>query len=198
MSAALVETVQLRPVEIPLAQPAELASATLRTTPVVLINIRTSDGLCSRSYLRTYSALALRGLATLLDDVAGLLVGQPAAPEALEPAVPRISAHLLAVSPTAHWLEHLDHLAPIREQGYRIENCHVQFLRSLASGYAGMRTLSTGCSRVKTPGYKTTTAPVACRIRSRWVAPSRPEEVRMSSQDSSALEAKPLPTGRDR
>jgi mandelate racemase len=88
VSAALVERVQLRPVEIPLAQPVELARATLPTTPVVLIELRTSDGLRGRSYLRTYSALVLRGLATLLDDVAGLLVGRPAVPEALERAVP--------------------------------------------------------------------------------------------------------------
>jgi mandelate racemase len=38
---------------------------------------------------------------------------------------PEISAHLPAASPTAHWLEHLDHLAPIRERGYRIENGQV-------------------------------------------------------------------------
>ncbi len=88
MSAAVTDTVQVRPIEIPLAQPVELAGITLRTTPVVLIDLRTSDGLCGRAYLRTYSALALRGLARLLDDMAGLIVDQPAAPGALERAVP--------------------------------------------------------------------------------------------------------------
>jgi mandelate racemase len=78
----------VRPIEIPLEQPLELAVATLYTTPVVLIDLWTSDGVCGRSYLRTYSTLALRGLARLLEDLAGALIGAPAAPEALERAVP--------------------------------------------------------------------------------------------------------------
>jgi mandelate racemase len=88
LSAALVQTVRVRPVEIPLAQPVELATGTLRTTPVVLIDLRTSDGVCGHSYLRSHSALALRGLATLIDELAGRLVGRPATPAALERAVP--------------------------------------------------------------------------------------------------------------
>ena len=35
---------------------------------------------------------------------------------------PEISAHLLAVTPTCHWLEYLDFAGPILQRGARTEN----------------------------------------------------------------------------
>jgi mandelate racemase len=37
---------------------------------------------------------------------------------------PEISAHLLAVSPTSHWLEYVDWANPILEEPLRVEDGH--------------------------------------------------------------------------
>ena len=37
---------------------------------------------------------------------------------------PEVSAHLLAVSPTCHWLEYVDWASPILEEPLRIEHGH--------------------------------------------------------------------------
>jgi mandelate racemase len=88
MSAGSVEALRARPVEIPAPQPVEMAGGAMVAHPVVLIELRSSEGLCGRSYLRTYSAVALRALAALLEDLADMVVGQPAVPEQLEAHLP--------------------------------------------------------------------------------------------------------------
>ena len=64
-----------------MAEPVETAGGAMVATPVALIELRHSDGRCGHSYLRTYSPMALRSLAALLEDLAELVVGHPAEPE---------------------------------------------------------------------------------------------------------------------
>jgi mandelate racemase len=85
---AVVHGIRGRPLELPLAPPAELAGGAMSTMPIVLVDVLASDGRCGHSYLRTYTPLALRSLAALVEDLADLLVGQPATPEAVERALP--------------------------------------------------------------------------------------------------------------
>jgi mandelate racemase len=54
--------------------------------------------------------------AAAIADAAGLPLSSHTFPE--------FSAHLLAATPTAHWLEHLDHLAPILERPLQLDDGH--------------------------------------------------------------------------
>jgi mandelate racemase len=88
MSGPVVDALRARTVEIPMAEPVETAGGVMSTTPVVLIDVRDSEGLCGRTYLRTYSSLAVRALAVLLEDLAELVVGRPVVPEELPGRAP--------------------------------------------------------------------------------------------------------------
>jgi mandelate racemase len=50
----------------------------MSSVPVVLVDIRDHEGVVGRSYVRTYTPLALRAVAALLDDVAPELADRPA------------------------------------------------------------------------------------------------------------------------
>jgi mandelate racemase len=63
-------------VELPLGQPVRTAVAIMTSSPVALIDIVCEDGAVGRSYLRTYTPLALRSLVRLLEDLAPSLVGK--------------------------------------------------------------------------------------------------------------------------
>jgi mandelate racemase len=47
---------------------------------------------------------------------------------------PEVSAHLLAVTPTAHWLEYVDWAAPILQQPLRIEDGHAEIPERAGNG----------------------------------------------------------------
>jgi mandelate racemase len=61
--------------------PVGTAGGAMTTAPIVLLDLMTSDGLIGRSYVRTYTPVALRALAALLEDLADLVKGRPAEPE---------------------------------------------------------------------------------------------------------------------
>ena len=48
--------------------------------------------------------------------------------------LPEISAHLLAVSPTSHWLEYVDWANPILEEPLRVEDGHALSLAASGVG----------------------------------------------------------------
>jgi mandelate racemase len=73
--SALVPSIaelRVRALEVPMAQPVETAAGPLRSAPVVLLDLRTPGGAVGRSYLRTYTPAALRGLAALCEDLGEL------------------------------------------------------------------------------------------------------------------------------
>ncbi len=49
---------------------------------------------------------------------------------------PEFSSHLLAVTPTAHWLEFTDWAAPLMENPMRVEDGHVQISGAPGAGIA--------------------------------------------------------------
>ena len=55
----------------------------LRTAALVLVDVRDADGVEGHAYLRTYTPVALRALAVLLDDLGPLVRGLPADPAAV-------------------------------------------------------------------------------------------------------------------
>jgi mandelate racemase len=55
----------------------------MASVPFVLIDVRDEEGATGRSYLRTYTPLALRALGTLVQDIAPLITGSQKPPEAV-------------------------------------------------------------------------------------------------------------------
>jgi mandelate racemase len=75
-----IESVAARAVDLPLERPVETAAGVMATTPLVLIDIRTREGVTGRSYVRCYTPLALEPLARLIGGVGAALAGGTAAP----------------------------------------------------------------------------------------------------------------------
>ncbi len=75
-----IESVTARAVDLPLERPVETASGVMATTPLVLIDIRSREGVVGRSYVRCYTPLALAPLAGLIGSIGETLVGGTGAP----------------------------------------------------------------------------------------------------------------------
>lgn len=78
-----VSRLHARAVDIPLRQPVQTSAGTLASTPMVLLDLHTDDGLVGHSYLRCYTSRLLRGLRSVLEDLAELIVAKPAGPAEL-------------------------------------------------------------------------------------------------------------------
>jgi mandelate racemase len=78
-----IRRIPARPLELPLAQPVRTAVGAMTSTPIVLIDVLCEDGAVGRSYVRTYTHLALGSLARLLHDLAPQLVGSAGPPAEL-------------------------------------------------------------------------------------------------------------------
>ena len=61
----------------------------MKTTPLVLIDLATDEGITGRSYVRCYTPLALKPLVQLVAGLAELLVGEAAVPAAVEQKLQR-------------------------------------------------------------------------------------------------------------
>lgn len=75
MTGAAIRSLRVRGIELPLRAPVRTAAGTMTTTPLALLDLRDEDGAVGRSYVRTYTPLALGALVRLLDDLAPELVG---------------------------------------------------------------------------------------------------------------------------
>jgi mandelate racemase len=80
LASLTIESVTARAVNLPLERPVETASGIMATTPLVLIDIRTREGVTGRSYVRCYTPLALDPLARLAGNIGEALAGTTAAP----------------------------------------------------------------------------------------------------------------------
>jgi mandelate racemase len=56
-----------------MAKPVETAGATMRSAPLVLVDVTTEDGIAGRSYVRTYTPVALDPLARLIENLEPLV-----------------------------------------------------------------------------------------------------------------------------
>src|SRR5829696_9483790 len=75
-----IHSVRVRGLNLSLARPVETASGVMTTTPLVLIDVRTAEGVVGRSYVRCYTPLALDPLVRLLRNLGELLAGSSGAP----------------------------------------------------------------------------------------------------------------------
>ncbi len=82
-SPLTIRGLQVRAVDAPLARPIRTAVGAIPSAPLVLIDLQTREGVTGRAYIFGYTPVTLAALVALLDDLAPLLTGQPAAPVAV-------------------------------------------------------------------------------------------------------------------
>jgi mandelate racemase len=81
---ARIRGVRARPVDLVPDRPTETAAGTMATTPIVLVDVHTDEGVVGHAYLRSYASAALRPLAQLVENLGALLDGVVAAPATVE------------------------------------------------------------------------------------------------------------------
>jgi mandelate racemase len=78
----IIEDLVARPVIAPLQRPLRTAVGEIPAAPLVLIDLRTRDGLVGRSYLFAYTGVALAALTRLVTEIGAELKGKTVAPVA--------------------------------------------------------------------------------------------------------------------
>jgi mandelate racemase len=96
LPALRIRAVGARGLDLALARPVETATGTMRTGPLVLIDLATEEGIVGRCYLRCYTPVALQPLVQLVANLGDLVRGDAAAPEAVEQKLQR---HLRLLGP---------------------------------------------------------------------------------------------------
>jgi mandelate racemase len=76
--------IAVRPLELELERPIETAAGTIRTAPIVTIDLTTAEGVAGHAYVRSYTPVALGPLAALVANLGELLAGDAALPAAVE------------------------------------------------------------------------------------------------------------------
>lgn len=75
-----IAQVRARAVNVPLEYPVRTSVGIVATSPLVLIDILTDQGVTGRAYVFTYTPLALPATRALVESFGAALVGQPVAP----------------------------------------------------------------------------------------------------------------------
>nr|WP_272871025.1 enolase C-terminal domain-like protein [Ruegeria lacuscaerulensis] len=83
VSEITITKLKICPVLVPLRRPVVVMTGQVTMAPLVLIDLERSDGSVGRSYLFTYSPIALKATAALLRDLAPVVEGTPAEPRGL-------------------------------------------------------------------------------------------------------------------
>jgi len=96
LPALRIHAVGARGLDLALARPVETAAGTMRTAPLVLIDLATEEGITGRSYLRCYTPVALQPLVQLVANLGDLVRGDAAEPAAVEQKLQR---HLRLLGP---------------------------------------------------------------------------------------------------
>lgn len=78
-----IRSLTARAVEVPFSPPLQSAAGTLRSAPLVLLDLLTEQGVTGRSYLFAYTPVALAAATAMVVSLSPLLAGQPLAPIAL-------------------------------------------------------------------------------------------------------------------
>ena len=84
LSQLTIHSLRVRAVDVPLARPILTSSGTIPSSPVVLVDLLTNEGITGHSYLFTYTSVALQPIAQLISHVATTLVGDGVAPVRIE------------------------------------------------------------------------------------------------------------------
>lgn len=77
---ARIESIRCVPVLVPLRRTLGTSAAAVSHAPLVLLDLRTSDGCVGRAYCFAYKPSGARAIAHVLDDALDLARGQPLAP----------------------------------------------------------------------------------------------------------------------
>ncbi len=80
MSELKIKGVRARAVNVPLEYPVRTSVGVVATSPLVLIDLETSVGVTGRSYVFTYTPLALAATRCLVETLGSAIVGRPVAP----------------------------------------------------------------------------------------------------------------------
>ncbi len=84
-----IRAIRARGLNVTLDRPIETASGVMKTTPLVLVDLETQEGITRHSYVRCYTPLALQPLVQLIANLEGLLTGETAAPVPVEEKLQR-------------------------------------------------------------------------------------------------------------
>ncbi|MGI9659845.1 MAG: enolase C-terminal domain-like protein, partial [Gaiellaceae bacterium] len=79
-----IRSVSARPVVVPMDPPHRTASGAVTDSPLVLVEIESSDGVTGNAIVFTYTRAALKPCAELITNLAALVVGDPLAPLEIE------------------------------------------------------------------------------------------------------------------
>jgi len=79
-TTATVRELRARAVRVPMSEPHRTASGVIAESPLVLVDVVTSDGVTGHGIVFTYSTAALAATASLVQEFAPLVVGQALAP----------------------------------------------------------------------------------------------------------------------
>jgi L-alanine-DL-glutamate epimerase-like enolase superfamily enzyme len=83
----LISGLRVRPVAVVPERPVQTAAGIMASTPLVLIDLQTREGVVGCSYVRCYTPLALAATARLLDDLGDIVVGARLDPDAVRAAL---------------------------------------------------------------------------------------------------------------
>lgn len=77
-------SLRARPVNVPLSRPLQTAGGLVGSSPLVLIDLETAEGITGRSYLFCYTPVALQPVVSLLANLQDWIAGDDLAPLTLE------------------------------------------------------------------------------------------------------------------
>src|SRR5262245_3251487 len=90
-----------RPVQAPLKLPLQTSGGTVRSAPLVLIDLATEEGVTGRAYLFCYTPLVLKPVVQLLHNLSELLRGDAVAPLQIDLRLQQTFRLLGATGPVA-------------------------------------------------------------------------------------------------
>ena len=83
-SSLSIRSLTVRAVVAPMSLPLRTSSGAITTAPLVLIDVRTNEGIVGRSYLFAVSKSNLKPIVALVESMAELITGDPLAPFDIE------------------------------------------------------------------------------------------------------------------
>ncbi len=84
-----IRAIRARGLNLTLERPIQTASGVMNTTPLILVDLLTQEGITGHSYVRCYTPDALQPLVQLIINLEGLLIGEAAAPVPVEQKLQR-------------------------------------------------------------------------------------------------------------
>ena len=88
-SRLTIRSLEVRMVDVPIQRPLRTSGGVLSTAPLVLSDLHTAEGVSGSSYVFCYTPIALKPIAQLISNLAGLIEGDVLAPLAIEQKLQR-------------------------------------------------------------------------------------------------------------